>query len=131
MRQKLFKLIGFRWLSYIVQAHPTHPHKTSATQTWRIGWSKRITHLARKGCGDRIIFIARPSDCAFSIPASSDESSLRIRFGPLKTSLQALVEGFLVFYALFTPLSLLIITSPDTPKVNKIVSSAKIRTIRL
>ena len=43
----------------------------------------------------------------------------------------AVWRGFLFFTPFFTPLSLLIITSLNTLKVNKIVSSAKIRTIRL
>ena len=35
--------------------------------------------------------------------SAKPSTAVRIRFGPQKTLLQALVEGFLFFYAIFTP----------------------------
>ena len=37
--------------------------------------------------------------------SAKPSTAVRIRFGPQKTLLQALVEGFLIFTPLFTPLS--------------------------
>ena len=42
-----------------------------------------------------------PMDEWFSHRSAKPSTAVRIRFGPQKTLLQALVEGFLVFYALF------------------------------
>ena len=100
---------------------------------------------ARNFTKKRINFAKRENVCIFALPkrkkwsdgrvarhsSAKAATAVRIRFRPQKTLLQALVEGIYFFTPFFTPLLLLIITSPDTPKVNKIVSSAKIRTIRL